>query len=84
MINVNNLCFDPVKFLRLLGESEHGDHVFLNNTAYGNFWRGENQKNFYIISIVRDPLEIESILERFCPLTLGSISEGESGIPDRV
>ena len=73
-MKVNNLCFNATDFLRLVGESEVGECVYFLNKVWMQVWRGSTRNGYHTISIVRDSLEIQSILDRFdyCPMSLGT------------
>ena len=80
-MEVNNLCFDSNDFLKVLGDSEVGDFVYFINEDFRSLWRGSVYKGFFVISIVKESLEIQNILDRFeyCPLSLGTSEGVESG-----
>ena len=74
LVKVNNLCFDPLDFLRLIGDCEPDEIVYFKSKVSGCFWKGYTMGGYRVISIMRDELEIREILDSFqyCPLSLGT------------
>jgi hypothetical protein len=64
-MNVNHLCYDPLDFLRLVGDCEPDEIVYFMNEVSGCFWKGYTMGGYRVISIIRDELEIMSIMEGF-------------------
>jgi hypothetical protein len=62
---VNNLVFSYTDLRDIVEESDDGENVFYINEVHETLWKATKMKNVIYIKVIRDPLEIESVLDGF-------------------